>query len=64
MQTTLTGYQSIMLLRLEREFNVDTSPAAALTGAALDAWIDTAGEALFEREYAEFKAMRAEQQQH
>ena len=59
---TATAYQAIMLRRLAQEFNVDTSPAAALTGAALDAWIDTAGEALFEREYAEFKAMRAEQQ--
>lgn len=61
---TATAYQAIMLRRLAQEFNVDTSPAAALTGAALDAWIDTAGEALFEREFAEFKAMRAEQQQH
>lgn len=59
---TATAYQAIMLRRLAQEFNVDISPAAALTGAALDAWIDTAGEALFEREYAEFKAMRAEQQ--
>lgn len=58
-----TGYQAIMLLRLSKEFGVDTSPAQALSGKALDDWIDAAGDALFEREYAEFKAMRANQQQ-
>ena len=56
-----TGLQAIMLLRLEREFHVDTSPAAPLSGTALDAWIDAASDELFEREYAEYQAMRAAQ---
>lgn len=55
---TATAYQAIMLRRLAQEFEVDTEPAKGLSGAALDAWIDTAGEALFEREFAEFKAQR------
>ena len=60
--TTQTGYQAIMLLRLNKEFGVDTSPAQALSGKALDAWIDAASDELFEREYAEYQAMRASQQ--
>lgn len=57
-----TGLQAIMLHRLDKEFGVDTSPAAPLSGTALDAWIDAAGDELFEREYAEFKAQRAAMQ--
>lgn len=60
--TTQTGYQAIMLLRLNKEFGVDTSPAQALSGKGLDAWIDAASDELFEREYAEYQAMRASQQ--
>lgn len=48
-----------MLLRLNKEFGVDTASAQALTGAALDDWIEAATEALFEREHAEFKAQLA-----
>lgn len=57
-----TGYQAIMLRRLDKEFGVDTGPAAPLSGTALDAWIDAASDELFEREYAEYQAMRASQQ--
>ena len=57
-----TGLQAIMLHRLDKEFHVDTSPAVPLSGPALDAWIDAASDELFEREYAEYQAMRASQQ--
>lgn len=35
---------------------IDTAPAAGLAGAALDAWIEEAEEAAFQREFAEFRA--------
>lgn len=36
----MTDIQRILLARLSLEFNVDISPADALEGANLDAWID------------------------
>lgn len=47
----------ITLKRLEAE-GVDIGPAQALEGPELDAWIDQAEEALFQRLYAEFKDAR------
>jgi len=38
----VTEVQKILLARLRLEFDVDTSPADGLEGAALDAWIDQA----------------------
>ena len=52
-------YQAILLMRLEKEFGVDTAPAAGLSGQALTAWIDAAEEEAFEREFAEFQAETA-----
>ncbi|SER38377.1 hypothetical protein [Giesbergeria anulus] len=57
--TAHASNQATMLLRLNKEFGVDTASAQALTGAALDDWIEAATEALFEREHAEFKAQLA-----
>jgi bifunctional DNase/RNase len=37
---------------------VDITGAMGLTGAALDAWIDAAEEASFQREFAEFQEQR------
>ncbi len=45
----MTELQTIMLTRLRREFDVDTTPADGLEGAALDAWIELAEDDLFER---------------
>lgn len=47
----------IMLQRLKAE-GVDIGPAEALEGPELEAWIDQAEEALFQRLYAEFKDAR------
>ena len=45
----MTNFQTIMLRRLSAEFDVDTTPATGLEGAALDAWIERAEDDLFER---------------
>lgn len=45
----MTELQTIMLTRLRLEFDVDTTPADVLEGAALDAWIELAEDDLFER---------------
>lgn len=50
----------IMLQRLKAE-GVDIGPAEALEGPELEAWIDQAEEALFQRLYAEFKDARNRQ---
>lgn len=47
----------IMLQRLKAE-GVDIGPAQGLEGPELEAWIDQAEEALFQRLYAEFKDAR------
>lgn len=51
------GEQVAMLAGLAR-LGIDTAPAAELSGAALDAWIDAAEDASFQREFAEFQAQR------
>lgn len=45
----MTDLQTIMLRRLGSEFDVDTTPANGLEGAALDAWIEQAEDELFEK---------------
>ncbi len=45
----MTELQTIMLTRLRLEFDVDTTPADGLEGAALDQWIELAEDDLFER---------------
>ena len=45
----MTELQTIMLRRLSAEFDVDTTPATGLEGAALDAWIERAEDDLFEK---------------
>lgn len=50
----------ITLKRLHAE-GVDIGPAEALEGPELEAWIDQAEEALFQRLYAEFKDARNRQ---
>ena len=45
----MTELQTIMLTRLRLGFDVDTTPADGLDGAALDAWIELAEDDLFER---------------
>ena len=45
----MTELQTIMLTRLRLEFDVDTTPATGLEGAALDAWIERAEDELFEK---------------
>ena len=45
----MTELQTIMLTRLRLEFDVDTTPADGLDGAALDQWIELAEDDLFER---------------
>ena len=45
----MTEFQTIMLRRLSAEFDVDTTPADGLEGAALDQWIERAEDDLFER---------------
>jgi hypothetical protein len=49
----MTELQTIMLRRLSAEFDVDTTPATGLTGAALDMWIDATEDELFLRLMAE-----------
>jgi hypothetical protein len=46
-----------MLAGLAR-LGIDTAPAAGLAGVELDAWIDAAEEASFQREFAEFQEQR------
>ena len=45
----MTEFQTIMLTRLRLEFDVDTTPADGLDGAALDQWIERAEDELFEK---------------
>jgi hypothetical protein len=45
----MTELQTIMLTRLRLEFDVDTTPADGLEGAALDQWIERAEDELFEK---------------
>ena len=45
----MTEFQTIMLTRLRLEFDIDTTPADGLEGAALDQWIERAEDDLFER---------------
>ena len=45
----MTELQTIMLTRLRLGFDVDTTPADGLEGAALDAWIERAEDELFEK---------------
>ena len=45
----MTEFQTIMLTRLRLEFDVDTTPADGLEGAALDQWIERAEDELFEK---------------
>lgn len=52
--------QRLVLEALARDFAVDVSPAAELQGPALDAWIQQAEDFVFDREYAAFRAQRAE----
>ena len=58
----MTPVQSAMLLRLNLEFGVDTTPAEGLTGPELQAWIDAADEALFLRLRAELAAQTADRE--
>ncbi len=44
----MNNFQTIMLRRLSAEFDVDLTTAQGLEGAALDAWIERAEDALFE----------------
>lgn len=60
--TERTQYQAAMLAGLAG-LGVDTTPAAALFGAALDAWVLEAEEAAFQKEFAEFQAQRRDMQQ-
>lgn len=53
-----TPFQALMLTRLNHEFGVDTSPAAALTGALLDQWIYRAEDHLADRLMTEYKEER------
>ena len=55
--TRTAGHQAATLKGLAG-LGVDTTPAAGLAGAALDAWIDDAEEASFQREFAEFQEQR------
>ncbi len=45
----MTELHTIMLTRLRLEFDIDTTPADCIEGAALDAWIELAEDDLFER---------------
>ena len=45
----MTELQTIMLRRLSAEFDIDTTPADGLEGAALDQWIERAEDELFEK---------------
>lgn len=49
----------LTLARLAGEFNVDTTPAEGLAGAAeLAAWLDAAEDRVFHRELAELQKQR------
>ena len=52
-------YQATMLMRLKKDFGVDTAPAAALAGQALTDWIYAAEDEVFKKEFAEFQAQTA-----
>ena len=47
------------LRSMQRSWGVDNSVAAGLSGDALQAWIDAALDADFEKDFAEFSAVRA-----
>ena len=55
-------YDAAVLRDLKERFGVDTSPADALTGQELQAWIDAADEALFLRLMAELAAQTADRE--
>lgn len=52
-------YQATLLMRLEKDFGVDTAPATALAGQALTDWIYAAEDEVFKKEFAEFQAQTA-----
>ena len=58
-----TSRQVATLTRLAKMFGINVEPAAGLIGADLDRWIDQQADALFEREFAEYQALRAERTQ-
>jgi hypothetical protein len=58
-----TSRQLAALKRLEKMFGINTDPAAGLIGADLDRWIDQQADVVFEREFAEYQALRAERTQ-
>jgi hypothetical protein len=58
-----TSRQVATLTRMARMFGINVEPAAGLSGADLDRWIDQQADALFEREFAEYQALRAERTQ-
>jgi hypothetical protein len=55
--------QLAMLMRLEQLFGVSLESAAGLCGAELDRWIGQQADVVFEREFAEYQALRAERTQ-
>ena len=50
----------LTLARLAGEFNVDTTPAQGLSGAALAAWLDAAEDRVFHRALEELQRQRQE----
>lgn len=55
-------YDAAVLRDLKERFGVDTSPADALTGQELKAWLYQAEDALYERLQAELVAQSADRE--
>ena len=55
-----TSYQQARLDGMAQGFGVDVEPAEHLTGKALDAWLNAAEDALFDKCLKDLGAMRAE----
>jgi hypothetical protein len=53
-----TAFQTLHLVRLNREFGVDISGAERLTGPVLDEWLNRAEDSLFQSSYAEYRQQR------
>ena len=57
-----TSHQQARIDGMAQGFRVDVTPASELTGQALDAWLNSAEDALFAECLKDLGAMRAERE--
>ena len=62
MTTARTEYQLVRLAGLQMGFGVDVSAALHLTGQALDQWLNSSEDVLFEQCLVDLREMKAERE--